>query len=756
MIKQRLLCSVMRTVYLVLVIGFAIRQIGASEPPRKFRLPDTGQSVSYTDTFGEDADYSLNPPVLTNNGNSTVTDGVTGLMWQAIDGGEMTYESAVAYCNNLVLSGFSDWRLPTPHELFSILNLGRQNPAIDTLYFPNTQAEYWWSSDRQVDDTTKVWVVNAGGGIGNHSKSETISAGGIRRIHVRAVRDVQSKMIGDRHFTANTTTGIVIDQFTGLMWQRLVSPDTLTWEAALQYAESLTLGGYSDWRLPNIKELQSISDERIHHPSLDTNYFTLPNLRYYWSSTTLRGTTTRAWYLDDNYGITTYAEKIRSLGVICVRGTSTTPQTTPEMIYLNGGEYVMGDHHNYVDPQHPSDERPLHTVVVDSFYIAKNMVTNQQYCDFLNSAYAQGLLSISNGRVTGIGDTNTYFLTRIFADYSSIGWDGTQFSVIDYRSNHPVVGVLWFGTIAYCNWLSGQQGFQSCYTLSNGDCNFTRNGYRLPTEAEWEYAGRGDQNSPYYIFPWGDDSTSQNHANWPSSGDPYETTANPQSTPVGFYDGTRHYKYEFNWPGAATNYQTLNGSNPFGLFDMAGNCWELINDWYGQNYYSVSTSNNPTGPTSGFIMPDGKPYRGMRGGNWYNGQWGHSRVANRNPSYYRGPQDPNHPWYHVSFRIARKGAPVSDVKQTGTQIPCSFALLQNHPNPFNATTTISFNLPHSGRARLLVYDITGREIMTLLNGEQTSGSHRIVLNGSSLSSGVYFCKLTQGSNEQMIKTVLLK
>jgi formylglycine-generating enzyme required for sulfatase activity len=67
----------------------------------------------------------------------------------------------------------------------------------------------------------------------------------------------------------------------------------------------------------------------------------------------------------------------------------------------------------------------------------------------------------------------------------------------------------------------------------------------------------------------------------------------------------------------------------------------------------------PPGPASGSLMPDGKPYRGMRGGNWYNGYSttsvndGHSRVSNRNPSYYRGPQDPNHPWYHVSFRVAR-------------------------------------------------------------------------------------------------------
>jgi formylglycine-generating enzyme required for sulfatase activity len=92
---------------------------------------------------------------------------------------------------------------------------------------------------------------------------------------------------------------------------------------------------------------------------------------------------------------------------------------------------------------------------------------------------------------------------------------------------------------------------------------------------------------------------------------------------------------------------------------MAGNVWEFVNDWYGQNYYSLGNYDNPKGPTSGFIMPDGKAYRGMRGGNWYNGYKttsvndGHSRVSNRNPSYYRGPQDPNHPYYHVGFRTAR-------------------------------------------------------------------------------------------------------
>ena len=135
-------------------------------------------------------------------------------------------------------------------------------------------------------------------------------------------------------------------------------------------------------------------------------------------------------------------------------------------------------------------------------------------------------------------------------------------------------------------------------------------------------------------------------ANWPDSKDPYEGTAEsdyPFTTPVGFYNGDLRLKSEFNWKSSAVSYQTTNGANDFGVFDMAGNVWELINDWYGQDYYSKSPFDNPKGPDSTFKMPDGKPYRGMRGGNWYNGynvtggqvNDGHSRVSNRNPSYYR-------------------------------------------------------------------------------------------------------------------------
>jgi formylglycine-generating enzyme required for sulfatase activity len=336
-------------------------------------------------------------------------------------------------------------------------------------------------------------------------------------------------------------------------------------------------------------------------------------------------------------------------------------QTSVAEVRIPGGEFEMGDHYGFVDPSHPSDELPVHAVRVSTFFMATAPTTNQEYLAFLTDALASGLIDVRGGVVYAVGTSTVYCFLRQTASYYSISFDGRTFSIADFRANHPVVGVMWLGAAAYCNWLSARNRLDPCYDLSTGECDFSRDGYRLPTEAEWEYAARGGQSSPYYNYPWGNNADVAK-ANWPGSGDPYEGTGEstyPWTTPVRFYDGQRHLKTEYGWPGAAAAYQTSNGANGFALYDMAGNVWQLVNDWYGQDYYRVSPYDNPKGPDSGFLMPDGKPYRGMRGGNWYNGYVtsgindGHSRVSNRNPSYYRGPQDPDHPWYHVGFRTAR-------------------------------------------------------------------------------------------------------
>ena len=174
-------------------------------------------------------------------------------------------------------------------------------------------------------------------------------------------------------------------------------------------------------------------------------------------------------------------------------------------VLLPMGDYDMGDHFGFVDPSHPSDELPVHKVRVDAFYMAVTPTTNEQFLAFLNDALSKRLIEVRGGAVYAAGGSDVYYYTRQSASYYSIGFDGTAFSIGDFRARHPVVGVMWFGAAAYCNWLSGQKGLQPCYNLTTWACDFTKNGYRLPTEAEWEYAARGGQFAPYYNYPWGND-----------------------------------------------------------------------------------------------------------------------------------------------------------------------------------------------------------------------------------------------------------
>ena len=222
----------MRSIQLLVLFLIATIQLSAQSVSKTMlRLPDTGQKQSYTNTFGEDNDFNINTPFFLLHGNGTVTDTVTSLMWQQTDGGEMTWDKAIAYCDTLTLGGYRDWRLPNAHESFSILNHQYTNPALDPAVFAKTGAEYWWTSTAQPNDNTKAWATNAGGGIGNHPKAETISAGGPKKFHVRAVRDVKSPEVLNDHFIANAA-GTITDQLTILEWQKSPFKDTRTWEQA--------------------------------------------------------------------------------------------------------------------------------------------------------------------------------------------------------------------------------------------------------------------------------------------------------------------------------------------------------------------------------------------------------------------------------------------------------------------------------------------------------------------------------------------
>ena len=318
-----------KTILLIQSFIIAFISFGQSVSKTMLRLPDTGENTSYTTTFGEDADYTIYAPFFINNGNGTVTDTITGLMWQKTDGGAMSIENAAIYCDTLTLAGYTDWRLPTAHEAFSILNHQHSNPALDPAVFTTTTAQYWWTSNRQANDSAVVWVTNAGGGIGNHPKSEAVGAGGTKLMDVRAVRNINTPPVITNHFTENGN-GTITDNLTNLIWQKVPYHDTLTWEEALKYADTLSLTGIKDWRLPNIKELESINDESLINPSVNTNYFNTIGVKKYWSSTTLPNQTLKAWYLQTQFGITTYDLKTVKDNVICVRGNQNVVSSVNE------------------------------------------------------------------------------------------------------------------------------------------------------------------------------------------------------------------------------------------------------------------------------------------------------------------------------------------------------------------------------------------------------------------------------------------
>ncbi|MGY5449949.1 Lcl C-terminal domain-containing protein [Agarivorans sp. MS3-6] len=283
-----------------------------------FNLADTGQvncldndgavincPVAGEDYFGQDAQYSGNPFSFTDNNDGTVSDNITGLMWQQIpDNRGLSYQEAVDYCNDLALAGYSDWRVPSTKELFSLSDFSIGWPYLDTSYFGlagsvvSKDEQYWtevYVGSTIAGPDSAAFGVNHGSG---HIKAY---ASGQMGNYVRAVR-------GDRYGVnqfVNNDDGTITDIATGLMWAQQDSGYGMNWQEALAYATDSTLASYTDWRVPNIKELHSIVDY-THSPSaqnevdlgpaIDTDFFDITELRddetvydkdygYFWSST---------------------------------------------------------------------------------------------------------------------------------------------------------------------------------------------------------------------------------------------------------------------------------------------------------------------------------------------------------------------------------------------------------------------------------------------------------------------------------------
>ncbi|PAW61420.1 MAG: hypothetical protein B9S37_05580 [Verrucomicrobiia bacterium Tous-C3TDCM] len=252
---------------------------------------------------------------------------------------------------------------------------------------------------------------------------------------------------------------------------------------------------------------------------------------------------------------------------------------------------------------------PPVNVTVSQFYMGKNEVTKAEW-DVVRT------WAISNG-------------------YADLGAGAGK------ASNHPVQTVSWWDVIKWCNAKSQKEGLTPCYTVSGSvmktgttapEMNWTANGYRLPTEAEWEKAARGGVSGKR--FPWGTDTISHSQANY------YASTSYS-------YDASRSVNnYHPTYNDGNTPYTSPVGSfaaNGYGLHDMAGNVWEWCWDWYGASTY-VNGATDPRGAASGST-------RVSRGGGWYDGA-NYCRAADR-ISFFT----PSITFYYIGFRVARSSVP---------------------------------------------------------------------------------------------------
>ena len=289
-----------------------------------------------------------------------------------------------------------------------------------------------------------------------------------------------------------------------------------------------------------------------------------------------------------------YKKILSSNGSITFSGAYVqVPGPSGEFVLIPAGTFRMG-----------SEDKTQHTVTLTTpFYISNTEVTNQKYIELAQWAYDQGHCTATGVKLHDNLDGSTMLIMDLEADSCEISFAGGTFSVDAGKEEHPVMHVTWHCAAAYCDWLSLKEGLPRAYNhttwLCNGHDPYNAQGYRLPTEAEWEYACRAGTQTPFYTGNCLDSDTEANYCGeWPypgcSSGSVIGWTV-----PVGSYP-----------------------ANTYGLYDMHGNLFEWCNEWYGS--YSGDEI-DPAGPDTG-------PGRVIRGGFWLSEAMRCS-SANRGVSY---------------------------------------------------------------------------------------------------------------------------
>jgi len=331
------------TFSLLLLSSFAFSSESSS-----YKIVDTGQknyynNNSYTskpkqnqDYFGQDSTYLGNQPNYTNNGNGTITDNVTGLVWQKKFSDKLSWNEAVSYANSSNLGGYSDWRIPTIKELYSLIDFSgvtgsstkgaggvtgslvpsNAKPYIDTSYFdfeysPTNRyidAQYWTQTDyvsTTMNGAKTFFGVNfADGRIKGYPKFN--KGKGSTSFYLKLVRG--NKNYGKNKFV-DKTDGTIYDYATNLSWMKYDSghevfdnlriKGALNWKDALSFCENINYANNTSWRLPNAKELQSIVDytrspnttssaaiNEVFQTTAIRNKNSQNDYGFYWSSTT--------------------------------------------------------------------------------------------------------------------------------------------------------------------------------------------------------------------------------------------------------------------------------------------------------------------------------------------------------------------------------------------------------------------------------------------------------------------------------------
>ena len=529
-------------------------------------MPDTGQIKCYADDgdldpcpmtgeqyFGQDANHVGLQMSFTDNGDGTILDNVTGLVWGKCSAGQdfvdcsgpgktLDWQEAGDYCEqNLDGLPGDGWRMPNRLELLSLTDFQKPYCLVGESFGGEVSAGYWASTTGS----------NLGAACGVSFGTCASSCSYQKENAQTFFRCVRGDPTSGGDFK-NQKDGTVVDAATSLQWQQQVEPQQRNWSDALAYCEDLELAGHEDWRLPNAKESATLVDFTAPNFLAEEGSFGDDPIGGLWTSTTFKSWTSRGFALKSGGGLGDFGDiKSKEYFARCVRSICVPDCAGKECgadgcggscencknqgqcnaqgmctledengltwVTLPGGDFQMGCSPGDVDCQ--VWEYPIHGVSVASFEILETEVTEEQYEDVIGNNP-----SCAHGESTG--------------------------------PQKPVECVSWLKAREFCEAVGG----------------------RLPTEAEWEYAARGGTTTRYYC---GDNAFCLPAIAW-------------------FNDNSDDIKHDV----------AGKMPNSYGLYDTLGNVMEWVEDCHHNDYDGAPSHGFPA-------WSDGcGQSRTWRGGSW--------------------------------------------------------------------------------------------------------------------------------------------